>query len=124
VCWQEDDAMDDLHRHPSTVLMDRQWDHGLAAAVDLTLLNRFYERFADHAVDVARRVIFQTTGKHLPATSTCPRPADGSTESAPAGTMHTTGCSVEPQSCLSVCYAAIVPAGEVRRRRPPGLPYW
>jgi len=33
-------------------------------AVDVTLLGRFYERFADHAVEVARRVIFQATGAH------------------------------------------------------------
>lgn len=60
----DDDAMDDLHRHLFTVLMDREWKHGVAAAVDVTLLGRFYERFADHAVEVARRVIFQVTGKH------------------------------------------------------------
>lgn len=60
---QEDDAMDDLHRHLFTVLMDREWKHGVAAAVDVTLLGRFYERFADHAVEVARRVIFMVTGK-------------------------------------------------------------
>ncbi|GJF08299.1 phosphate transport system regulatory protein PhoU [Mycolicibacterium cyprinidarum] len=59
---EEDDAMDDLHRHLFTVLMDREWKHGVAAAVDVTLLGRFYERFADHAVEVARRVIFQVTG--------------------------------------------------------------
>ena len=59
---EEDDAMDDLHRHLFTVLMDREWKHGVAAAVDGTLLGRFYERFADHAVEVARRVIFQVTG--------------------------------------------------------------
>src|SRR6202140_3402488 len=61
---EEDDAMDDLHRHLFTVLMDREWKHGVAAAVDVTLLGRFYERFADHAVEVARRVIFQVTGKY------------------------------------------------------------
>ena len=61
---EEDDAMDDLHRHLFTVLMDREWKHGVAAAVDVTLLGRFYERFADHAVEVARRVIFQVTGEH------------------------------------------------------------
>jgi phosphate transport system protein len=60
---EEDDAMDDLHRHLFTVLMDREWKHGVAAAVDVTLLGRFYERFADHAVEVARRVIFQATGR-------------------------------------------------------------
>ena len=59
----EDDAMDDLHRHLFTALMDREWKHGVAAAVDVTLLGRFYERFADHAVEIARRVIFQATGK-------------------------------------------------------------
>lgn len=59
----DDDAMDDLHRHLFTVLMDREWKHGVAAAVDVTLLGRFYERFADHAVEVARRVIFQVTGE-------------------------------------------------------------
>lgn len=60
---EEDDAMDDLHRHLFTVLMDRDWKYGVAAAVDVTLLGRFYERFADHAVEVARRVIFQVTGQ-------------------------------------------------------------
>ncbi|MDZ7882054.1 MAG: phosphate signaling complex protein PhoU [Mycobacterium sp.] len=60
---EEDDAMDDLHRHLFTVLMDRDWKHGVTAAVDITLLSRFYERFADHAVEVARRIIFQVTGE-------------------------------------------------------------
>jgi phosphate transport system protein len=59
---EEDDAMDDLHRHLFTVLMDREWKYGVTAAVDVTLLSRFYERFADHAVEIARRVIFQATG--------------------------------------------------------------
>ena len=59
---KKDNAMDDLHRHLFTVLMDREWKHGVAAAVDVTLLGRFYERFADHAVEVGRRIIFQTTG--------------------------------------------------------------
>ena len=59
----DDDAMDDLHRHMFTVLMDRDWPHGVAAAVDVTLLARFYERYADHAVAVARRVIYTVTGR-------------------------------------------------------------
>ncbi len=61
----EDDAMDELHRHLFRVVMDREWEHGVAAAVDITLLGRFYERFADHAVDVGRRVVFQVTGQSL-----------------------------------------------------------
>jgi phosphate transport system protein len=60
---RDDDAMDDLHRHLFTVLMDREWKHGVATAVDVTLLGRYYERFADHAVQLARRVIFQQTGR-------------------------------------------------------------
>ena len=60
---QDDDAMDDLHRHLFSVMMDREWKHGVAAAVDVTLLGRFYERFADHAVEISRRVIFQVTGQ-------------------------------------------------------------
>ncbi len=59
---EQDDAMDDLHRHLFTVLMDRDWKHGVAAAIDVTLLGRYYERFADHAVEIGRRVVFQTTG--------------------------------------------------------------
>jgi len=59
---EEDDAMDDLHRHLFTLMMDNQWKHGVSAAVDVALLSRFYERFADHAVEVGRRVVFQVTG--------------------------------------------------------------
>jgi phosphate transport system protein len=70
---EEDDAMDDLHRHLFSVLMDREWRHGVVAAVDVTLLSRFYERFADHAVEVARRVIFQVTGR-FPDEETVPAP--------------------------------------------------
>jgi phosphate transport system protein len=58
---EDDDAMDALHRHLFTVLMDSQWPHSIATAVDVTLLSRYYERFADHAVEIARQVIVQTT---------------------------------------------------------------
>jgi phosphate transport system protein len=59
----EDDAMDDLHRHMFTVLMGREWTHGVASAVDVTLLARFYERYGDHAVAVARRMVYVITGQ-------------------------------------------------------------
>jgi phosphate transport system protein len=59
----DDDAMDDLHRHMFTVLMDRNWSHGVGPAVDITLLARFYERYADHAVAVARRIVYVVTGR-------------------------------------------------------------
>ncbi|MET8994680.1 phosphate signaling complex protein PhoU [Amycolatopsis sp. Hca4] len=59
----DDDQVDDIHRHLFTVLMDREWPYGVASAVDVTLLGRFYERYADHAVSVAKRMIFVVTGK-------------------------------------------------------------
>jgi len=63
----DDDAMDDLHRHIFTVLMDHSWCHGVEPAVDITLLGRFYERYADHAVAVARRIVYVVTGR-MPGT--------------------------------------------------------
>jgi len=59
----DDDAMDDLHRHLFSVLMAPRWAHGVGPAVDITLLGRFYERYADHAVTVARRVVYVVTGR-------------------------------------------------------------
>jgi phosphate transport system protein len=59
----DDDAMDDLHRHIFSLLMAPSWSYGVAPAVDITLLGRFYERYADHAVTVARRVVYVVTGR-------------------------------------------------------------
>jgi len=59
----DDDAMDDLHRHLFSVLMGPNWSHGVGPAVDITLLGRFYERYADHAVTVSRRVVYVVTGR-------------------------------------------------------------
>jgi phosphate transport system protein len=59
----DDDAMDELHRHMFTVLMARNWSYGVGPAVDVTLLARFYERYADHAVAVARRIVYVVTGR-------------------------------------------------------------
>ena len=59
----DDDALDRLHRHMFTVLLDPGWGHGVATAVDLTLLARYYERFADHAVLVGRATVYAVTGQ-------------------------------------------------------------
>lgn len=59
----EDDKVDDIHRHLFTVIMAKDWEFGVPAAVDVTLLGRFYERYADHAVSVAKRMVFVATGK-------------------------------------------------------------
>jgi len=60
----DDDAMDLLHRTLFQHLIDDRWKHGIETAVDVTLLGRYYERFADHAVAVAKRVVFLVTGEH------------------------------------------------------------
>ena len=59
----DDDAMDDLHRHLFTMLLNPTWPHGIGPAVDITLIGRFYERYADHAVALARRVVYVVTGR-------------------------------------------------------------
>src|ERR671932_2289573 len=59
----DDDVMDGLHRELFTVLLDDEWEHGIETAVDVTLCGRYYERFADHAVSVARRVSYLVTGE-------------------------------------------------------------
>ncbi len=55
--------MDVLHRTLFAVLLSPDWEHGVEAAVDVTLCGRYYERFADHAVSVARRVVYLVTGE-------------------------------------------------------------
>ena len=60
---RDDDEMDRLHRDIFNMLMDDKWTDGTEAAVDATLVSRYYERFADHAVAVARRVVFLVTGQ-------------------------------------------------------------
>jgi phosphate transport system protein len=60
---KDDDEIDNLHRQLITALVAPNWKHGVETAVDLTLLGRYYERYADHAVSVSRRVYFLVTGK-------------------------------------------------------------
>jgi phosphate transport system protein len=60
---RDDVVMDELHQHLFILLKEKEWAHGVAAAVDVALLGRYYERFADHAVEIGRRVIFQATGE-------------------------------------------------------------
>lgn len=61
----EDDLMDDLHQALFAAMLAPTWSHGVEPAVDISLLGRFYERFADHAVAVARRVVFLVTGENV-----------------------------------------------------------
>ncbi len=58
-----DDELDSLHRKLFTAVLASNWSHGVEAAIDVTLLSRFYERFGDHAVTVARRITHIVTGE-------------------------------------------------------------
>jgi phosphate transport system protein len=58
----DDSVMDGLHRELFTLVTDPQWSYGASSAADVVLIGRFYGRFADHAVEIARRIIFRTTG--------------------------------------------------------------
>src|ERR687889_753670 len=64
---KDDDVMDELHRALFTAILDDRWDQGVEAAIDITLVGRHYERFADHAVSVARRVVYLVTGERTAA---------------------------------------------------------
>jgi phosphate transport system protein len=60
---KDDDVMDELHRQLFRLILDDRWDEGVEPAIDITLAGRYYERFADHAVSVARRVVYLVTGQ-------------------------------------------------------------
>jgi phosphate transport system protein len=62
---RDDDRIDSLHRNLFGIVMDPKWSHGIATAIDVTLLSRYYERFADHAVDIGVRAAFQYTDRPL-----------------------------------------------------------
>ena len=64
---RDDDAMDDLHRRLFHVLLDPRWRGGIECAIDVTLCGRYYERFCDHAVSVAQRVVYLVTGERQQA---------------------------------------------------------
>lgn len=59
----EDEEMDRLRRDQFSFLLGEDWPHGVEAAVDVALLGRYYERIADHAVSMGRRVTYIVTGE-------------------------------------------------------------
>ncbi|MGD7733043.1 phosphate signaling complex protein PhoU [Propionibacteriaceae bacterium G57] len=59
----EDEEMDQLRRDQFKVLLGDGWAHGVEAAVDVALLGRYYERIADHAVALGRRIVLVLTGE-------------------------------------------------------------
>ena len=59
----DDDEMDRLHRALFTALLDASSRYGVEEAIDITSVGSYYERFADHAVSVAGRVVYLVTGQ-------------------------------------------------------------
>jgi phosphate transport system protein len=57
-----DDEMDRLRSNQFRLMMNTDWPHGVEVAVDMALLSRYYERISDHAVAMARRVVYLVTG--------------------------------------------------------------
>jgi phosphate transport system protein len=60
---EDDEEMDQLRRSSFRLLLGESWAHGVEPAVDVALLGRYYERIADHAVSLARRVVYLVTGE-------------------------------------------------------------
>lgn len=58
-----DARMDVLRHEQFQQLLASESQISVANAVDIALLGRYYERFADHAVAVGRRVIYIITGE-------------------------------------------------------------
>ena len=58
-----DDKMDKLRTNQFRMMMDDSWPYSVEVAVDIALLGRYYERIADHAVAMARRVVYLVTGE-------------------------------------------------------------
>ncbi|EFV91879.1 putative phosphate uptake regulator [Dietzia cinnamea P4] len=59
----DDDAVDQLHADLMKEISSEDWPHGSVSAVDLALLARYYERFADHTVSIANRIVYLATGE-------------------------------------------------------------
>jgi phosphate transport system protein len=60
---RDDEEMDQLRRQSFRVLLGDTWPHGVEPAIDIALVGRYYERIADHAVTLARRVVYLVTGE-------------------------------------------------------------
>jgi phosphate transport system protein len=61
----DDDTMDELERDLFQILLADDWPYGAETAIDGALLGRFYERYADHAVNAGHHMYFFVTGQAL-----------------------------------------------------------
>lgn len=62
----EDDKIDALHLSVFDKVLGESWKGGAEDTVDATLASRYHERFADHAVSIAKKVQYLATGDWAP----------------------------------------------------------
>lgn len=58
-----DDKLDDHHLSVFEKVLSDNWQGEAGATVDATLASRYLERFADHALSVAKKVAYLATGE-------------------------------------------------------------
>ncbi|WP_286278262.1 phosphate signaling complex protein PhoU [Naasia aerilata] len=58
----DDDDIDDLHLKVFDKVLGETWKGAAVDTVDATLASRYHERFADHAVSIAKKVQYLATG--------------------------------------------------------------
>jgi phosphate transport system protein len=63
----EDDKVDALHLSVFDQVLGATWQGQAVDTVDSTLASRYHERFADHAVSIAKKVQYLATGDWIPA---------------------------------------------------------
>ena len=63
----EDDQIDALHLSVFEKVLGETWKGGAVDTVDATLASRYHERFADHAVSIAKKVQYLATGDWVAA---------------------------------------------------------
>jgi phosphate transport system protein len=62
----EDDKVDALHLSVFDKVLGETWKGAAVDTVDATLASRYHERFADHAVSIAKKVQYLATGDWVP----------------------------------------------------------
>jgi len=62
----EDDKVDALHLSVFDKVLGETWKGAAVDTVDATLASRYHERFADHAVSIAKKVQYLATGDWIP----------------------------------------------------------
>ncbi|HET8958630.1 MAG TPA: phosphate signaling complex protein PhoU [Microcella sp.] len=63
----DDDKVDALHLSVFDKVLGETWKGEAIDTVDATLASRYHERFADHAVSIAKKVQYLATGDWVPA---------------------------------------------------------